>query len=97
MACGSGADRQALDLAVAPSALGRPYIAPPGIPAERVKALQSAFLATTKDQAFRAEIENSGLELSLVLSGEEAKALLRRFYATPRDVVARVAAMTKGG
>jgi tripartite-type tricarboxylate transporter receptor subunit TctC len=89
-------DREALDLAVAPGALGRPYIAPPDIPADRTKALRDALVASTKDAEFRSEIEKAGLEVSNVMSGEEALTLLKRFYSASPEAVAKVSAMTKG-
>jgi tripartite-type tricarboxylate transporter receptor subunit TctC len=89
-------DRQALDLAVAPGALGRPYIAPPGIPADRATVLQQAFLATAKDGQFQAEIVKAGLEVN-PMAGNEALTLLKRFYSASPEAVAKVSAMTKGG
>jgi len=88
-------DREALDLAVAPGALGRPYIAPPGVPGDRAKALQTAFLDSAKDKEFLAEIGKAGLEVG-AMSGDEAVALLKRFYAASPEAVAKVSAMTKG-
>jgi hypothetical protein len=43
--------------------LGRPYLAPPGLPADRVKALRSAFAATMKDPAFLADMKKRHLDL----------------------------------
>ncbi|HTI87156.1 MAG TPA: tripartite tricarboxylate transporter substrate-binding protein [Alphaproteobacteria bacterium] len=88
-------DREALDLAVAPGALGRPYIAPPDVPADRAKALRDAFVASAKDPDFLGEIQKAGLEVS-VMSGEDALALLKRFYSASPEAVAKVSAMTKG-
>ncbi|MDB5571546.1 MAG: Tripartite-type tricarboxylate transporter, receptor component TctC, partial [Hyphomicrobiales bacterium] len=42
-------DAAAMRLLSAPTAIGRPFFAPPGVPAERVKALRAAFDATMKD------------------------------------------------
>jgi tripartite-type tricarboxylate transporter receptor subunit TctC len=89
-------DREALELAVAPGALGRPYIAPPDIPADRAKVLQTAFLAAAKDAEFLAEIQKAGLEVAKPMSGEDAVALLKRFYSASPEAVAKVSAMTKG-
>jgi tripartite-type tricarboxylate transporter receptor subunit TctC len=88
-------DRQALDLAVAPGALGRPYIAPPGIPADRAKALQKAFLDTARDAQFQAEVSKANLEVN-PMPGDEALTLLKRFYSASPEAVAKVTAMTKG-
>jgi tripartite-type tricarboxylate transporter receptor subunit TctC len=41
----------------------RPFVAPPGVPADRLKALQDAFAATLKDPVFLAEAEKGGVEI----------------------------------
>jgi tripartite-type tricarboxylate transporter receptor subunit TctC len=43
--------------------LGRPYLAPPGLPADRVSALRAAFAATLKDPAFLADMKKRHLDL----------------------------------
>jgi tripartite-type tricarboxylate transporter receptor subunit TctC len=89
-------DRQAFDLAMAPLAIGRPYLAPPDVPADRVKALQNAFMATMKDPVFLAELEKLKMEVSGVKSGPEVLELIQRIYKTPKDVIDKVGAITKG-
>jgi tripartite-type tricarboxylate transporter receptor subunit TctC len=89
-------DKQAFELAVAPLAIGRPYLAPEGVPADRLKALRTAFVATMKDPKFLAEAAKLKLEISGVKSGEEVSDLVKRIYKTPKDVVAKVAEITKG-
>jgi tripartite-type tricarboxylate transporter receptor subunit TctC len=89
-------DKQAFELAVAPLAIGRPYLAPPNVPADRVKALQDAFLATLKDPKFLAEAKKLKMEISGVKSGNDVSDLVKRIYKTPKDVVAKVAEITKG-
>jgi len=44
--------------------VGRSFILPPGVPAERVEALRTAFDRMVKDQAFIDEITKAGFELS---------------------------------
>lgn len=89
-------DRQAFDLAVAPLGIGRPYFAPEGLPADRIKALRDAFMATMKDPAFLAEAARLKLQISGVKSGEQVSDFIKRIYQTPKDVVAEVAKITKG-
>src|SRR5438874_6446986 len=43
--------------------LFRSFMAPPGIPAERLKALQDAFAAVLKDPEALAEAEKTGVEV----------------------------------
>jgi tripartite-type tricarboxylate transporter receptor subunit TctC len=88
-------NRAAFDYAVGPLAMGRPFLAPPGLPADRLKALQDAFMATMKDPKFLAQAEKEGLQVSGAKSGEEVAALVKKIYQTPSDIVAKVAAITK--
>lgn len=79
-------ERQALELILAGQAMGRPFAAPPGVPADRVTALRRAFDATMSDVAFRAEADRLKLELQPV-PGEDIQALVARMFAAPKDVI----------
>jgi tripartite-type tricarboxylate transporter receptor subunit TctC len=46
--------------------MARPFAAPPGVPAERAKALQDAFIAAHHDPQFLAEAARIGLDISPV-------------------------------
>jgi tripartite-type tricarboxylate transporter receptor subunit TctC len=46
--------------------MARPFAAPPGVPDERARALQAAFLAAHRDARFLAEAETLGLDISPV-------------------------------
>ncbi len=50
-------DKQAIEFLYAGQGIGRPYIAPPGLPADRLKMVQDAFAATMKDPDFIAETD----------------------------------------
>src|SRR5262249_35810503 len=50
--------------------MGRPYLAPPGVPAERAEALRKAFMDTMQDPEFLAEAEKSQLEITPVSGAE---------------------------
>jgi tripartite-type tricarboxylate transporter receptor subunit TctC len=84
-------DRNALDLLLARQDLGRPFLAPPDVPAERAKALKAAFAATFKDAAFLADAKKARADLTFV-SGEEIEALFKRIAAYPPEVIARAKA-----
>jgi tripartite-type tricarboxylate transporter receptor subunit TctC len=59
--------RALIELAEAPLlGMARPFAAPPGVPRDRAQALQSAFLAVHRDQAFLAEAERLGVDISPV-------------------------------
>jgi tripartite-type tricarboxylate transporter receptor subunit TctC len=80
--------KTALRLIVSRQTMARPYVAPPGVPAERVRALRAAFDATMRDPAFLADAKRQDLEVRPV-SGSEADALLKEVYATPPEIVKR--------
>jgi tripartite-type tricarboxylate transporter receptor subunit TctC len=67
-------------------ALGRPYMAPPGVPAERAAALRKAFDEMVKDPAFLAEAMKGRLEITPI-SGVELQQLLVDVYRTPPAIV----------
>jgi tripartite-type tricarboxylate transporter receptor subunit TctC len=85
------ADRQALTMMFARTEYGRPYFAPPDVPAARVEALRRAFDATMKDPGFIADAAQLQLELSPA-TGEEVQALVAKLAGTPADIAARVRA-----
>lgn len=82
--------RQILDFAVANEVLARPFVAPPGIPADRKAVLLAAFAATLKDPAFLADAKKTMIDIDPV-SGPEAEAVVASLYALPKDVVAKAA------
>src|SRR5712692_9732207 len=55
--------RQVLELILIRQEAGRPFAAPPGVPADRLAALRRAFDATLKDAEFRLEAEKIQLEI----------------------------------
>jgi tripartite-type tricarboxylate transporter receptor subunit TctC len=67
---------------------GRPYIVPPGVPADRVAALRKALAATLEDTALLADAEKSGLDIGQV-GGEELQTLVARLYALPPGIIDR--------
>lgn len=83
-------DRAALDLIFARVDLGRPFVAPPGLPAARVAALRAAFMATMEDAAFKDEAAKLRFDISAT-SGEKLEGLVRNAYKTPPAVVKRTA------
>lgn len=91
-------ERKILTLIFARQAMGRPILAPPGVPEDRVQVLREAFDAAMKDPAFIKEIEAQKLELSPV-SGQEVQALITDMMSTPPDIVqaAKEATQKTGG
>lgn len=78
--------RQVFQLLFARQMMGRPYVAPPGIPADRLDALKKAFEATVRDPKFLAEAERKQLEISFVNAADITDAV-RESYQAPPEVV----------
>jgi tripartite-type tricarboxylate transporter receptor subunit TctC len=76
---------QILKLIFARQVMGRPFLAPPGVPADRIEALRKAFLDTLKDKEFLADAEKAKLEINPV-PGERIEKLVREIYTTPPEV-----------
>jgi tripartite-type tricarboxylate transporter receptor subunit TctC len=83
--------RQILKLISSPAALGHPYLAPPGIPPERLAILREAFAATLEDRAFLAEVERLQIPIDPLSAGQTAKIVTETIDAAP-DVVAKAKA-----
>jgi tripartite-type tricarboxylate transporter receptor subunit TctC len=82
-------DRAVMELNDARLEMGRPFVAPPGVPAERVKALRVAFNQMVKDPKFISSIEKLGRELNPV-TGEDVQALIARVTKADNKVIARL-------
>jgi tripartite-type tricarboxylate transporter receptor subunit TctC len=79
-------NRRVMELIYSSETFGRPYMLPPGVPAERVMALRQAFMATMRDPELLAEAQRIGLVIDPI-SGEELQALAEKIFATPMAVV----------
>jgi tripartite-type tricarboxylate transporter receptor subunit TctC len=82
-------DKRALEFILAREILGRPFLAPPEIPADRVAAIRNAFAATLKDPEFLKEAAKAKLDVDLV-TGEEVDQVLKEAAGSPEAVIARV-------
>jgi tripartite-type tricarboxylate transporter receptor subunit TctC len=83
-------DKQVLDLIVAPQEFGRPFIAPPGTPADRMAIYRQAFQAMLKDPQFLAEAQKQRISIE-PLDAKQIEAVLARAYATPKAIRDRAA------
>lgn len=79
-------DRQIFKLMSSAPSLGRPYLAPPGVPADRLETLRSAFEATMKDKAFLADAEKLQLDIDPIGAAEITKLVLDTVNAPPAIV-----------
>jgi tripartite-type tricarboxylate transporter receptor subunit TctC len=58
-------DRRLMQLFFSQDAMSRPMVAPPGVPVDRLAALQRAFMALGSDAEFLADAEKSGIQIEL--------------------------------
>ncbi len=81
-------DRAALHLFLARNLVGRPLVAPPAVPSERVTALRAAFGRTLRDPQFLEDAARQDMNV-VPVSGAEIDDILANAYRTPSDVVRR--------
>jgi len=81
-------DRQLFRLVFGPWGYGRPLVAPPGTPKDRVDALRTALGATLADPAFKEEAKKINLEIQPT-SPEAIEKLVEDIYRTPQPVLER--------
>jgi tripartite-type tricarboxylate transporter receptor subunit TctC len=79
-------DRQLFKLIFGPWAYGRPLMAPPGTPPDRVNALRGAVKATLADPQFRAEANKINLEIQPT-EPEAISKLVAEIFNTPESVL----------
>jgi len=83
------ATRRLATLMLASGDFGRPILATPGIPPDRVKLLREAFSKALKDPELLDEAKKKRLEID-PLTGEEIEALAKEVLATDREVIGRM-------
>jgi tripartite-type tricarboxylate transporter receptor subunit TctC len=81
-------DRQVFDLIFGLQAMGRPFAAPPGVSAERIATLRTAFMAMANDPTFRAEAAKLQIDVSPT-PGEAVQEFVARMYGSPKAVIER--------
>ena len=79
--------RQVLRLITSPTALARPYVAPPGVDAERLAILRRAFEAVMKDKAFLDEAVKRNIEVDAIGADEVAE-IIRDTIGAPKAAIA---------
>lgn len=83
------ATRRVAKVLLSSGGFGRPFMGPPGMPAERVKILREAFMKTMNDAALLADLKKRRWELD-PLSGEELEAISKEVLVQPPEVIERV-------
>jgi hypothetical protein len=91
--------RSLIALAELPYRLSRPFAAPPGVPAERARALQAAFLAVHNDPAYRDDAARLKVDVSPI-SGPDVVRAIDEIAGAPADmldVIRSIMVDSKGG
>jgi tripartite-type tricarboxylate transporter receptor subunit TctC len=86
--------KQAIEFLYAGQGIGRPFVAPPDLPADRLKMLRDAFSATMKDPEFIADAKKQKLDVE-PQDGEHLEALIKKIYASPKPIVEKVSELVK--
>ncbi len=82
-------DRPIVEMLLARLALGRPFVAPPGVPADRVELLRLAFRHAMEDPELLAEAAAQKLATNPTW-GAEAQTLVVKMYQTPPALMERI-------
>lgn len=77
--------REVMEFLISRQFIGRPFVAPPGTPKDRVAALRKAFVDTMNDPAFLADAKKARLEVNWI-TGERAQAHVAKMMATPKHI-----------
>jgi tripartite-type tricarboxylate transporter receptor subunit TctC len=85
--------KETFKLLTAGALIGRPFIAPQNVPADRIAALQAAFNATMKDPEFLADAEKQRMTVT-PMTGGEVEVAIKQLYQTPPDIVAAAKEIT---
>jgi tripartite-type tricarboxylate transporter receptor subunit TctC len=81
-----------IEFAETPFLMALPFLAPPGLPADRAAALQDGFAKMMADPNFLADAKQIKLDISPV-TGEGVRRLIEAAAKTPKDVIAQYNAM----
>ena len=87
------ADRRLLTFALSSAEVGRSFLAPPGVPADRVLALRTAFNATMKDPELLAEVSKAQLDFEPA-TGEELAKIIADTLAVDEATIERMRKIT---
>ncbi len=79
--------RKALELFYSQGVFTRPFMLPPGVPADRVAAIRKAFMAAMTSAELQAEAKKTKTD-AVPSSGQDVQALVDKLYASPPAIVA---------
>ena len=81
--------RRLVPLVMAGSDFGRPIIAPPGVPPDKIKILREAFNKTMADPELLADAKRKNFDIAPT-PGEELEVLAKEVVAQPPEIVERL-------
>ena len=87
----SAEQRRIFELLSSAPALGQPYVAPPGVPADRIAVLREAFAATLRDAAFLAEAEKIRFDIE-PMGADETAGIVHATIHQPADIIIKAKA-----
>jgi tripartite-type tricarboxylate transporter receptor subunit TctC len=70
--------------------MGRPFLAPPGVPKDRTEALRKAFMDTMSDKEFLSDAAKAQLEITPV-AGDAVERLVKEILQTPKPIADKAA------
>jgi len=85
----SESNRRVATVLLAPAVFGRPTVATPGVPPDRVKILRDAYHTSLKDPALLEELKKRRWEVDAI-SGEELAKLAKEVITQPPEVIERM-------
>src|SRR5215475_4250744 len=88
---GTAEQRRIFKLISSAPALGQPYVAPPGVPADRLAILRQAFAATLGDDAFLADAKKIRFAIE-PMSADEVAQIVDDTVHAPADLIAKAKA-----
>jgi hypothetical protein len=86
--------KRLISAGMAGGAIAKPFVAPPGVPAARLKALQDAFAATMQDAEFRADMDGARLEVN-ANAAAEAEVIVNQILGLTPELATRLADIRK--
>ena len=83
------ADRELIDAAMGTQAIVRSFVAPPGVPDDRLEILRKAFMETMKDPEFLADADRTKSAVK-PRTGPEVEAFIKKWFSISKESVEKI-------
>lgn len=83
-------EREMLNVMLARGEFAKPYLAPPDLPPQRLELLRTAFMRTTQDPGFIADVTKQKLEYDQPTSGQDLAVLIAKVLNTSPTTIDRL-------